>query len=239
MSNDKVIGVLGGMGPDATVDFMQKVIRLTPASRDQDHVRMLIDHHPKVPSRQNVSPEDDERIRESLAAMCLRLEAGGADFLVMVCNTAHGWLDRALARISIPFISIIDETVRVTAERCPGARKVGVLATPACLEASLYQAALQAAGLEAVVHDGDARIAIMGLIDRVKAGDQGDGVSAAMLAAANELVARGAEAIIAGCTEIPLVLRQAQLDVPLVSSTDELARRAVALATGTSSLHPS
>lgn len=239
MSDDKLVGVLGGMGPDATVDFMRKVIRLTPATRDQDHIRMLVDHQPRIPSRQNVSPEDDERIRESLADMCVRLERGGADFLVMVCNTAHGWLDRALARISIPFVSIIDETVRVIAARAPSARRVGILATPACLEAGLYQRALGDAGYEPLCHDEAGRLAIMALIDRVKAGDQGEAVSQALAQAAGELCARGADAIIAGCTEIPLVLRASQLDVPLLSSTDELARRTVELATGRAALQAS
>lgn len=224
------------MGPDATVDFMAKVIRMTPAERDQDHIRMLIDHDPKIPSRQNISVADDARVREMLAAMAERLEAAGADFLVLVCNTAHGWLDRARERVSIPFVGIIDETVRVIATRHPNTRRVGVLATPACLEQGLYQDALENAGLTALPVEGDERQALMQLIDRVKAGDQSEAVANGMATIARSLVEQGAEAIIAGCTEIPLVLQQAQLTVPLINSTDELARRTVALALGEASL---
>lgn len=220
------------MGPDATVDFMSKVIALTPAERDQDHIRMLIDHDPTIPSRQNVSVSDDAQIREMLATMAERLEAGGAEFLVMVCNTAHGWLDRARDRISIPIVSIIDETVSAISAQYPDARKVGILATPACLEIGLYQEALERAGLTALPVEGDHRRELMTLIDCVKAGDQSKAVSNGMAAIGRSLIEQGADAIIAGCTEIPLVLHPPQLTVPLVSSTDALARRTVALALG-------
>ena len=236
MRKEKTVGVLGGMGPDATVDFLHKVIALTPAERDQDHIRMLIDHDPKVPSRQNVSVEDDARIRENLAQMAERLEAAGADFLVLVCNTAHGWLDRALQRISIPFIDIIDVTVKVIAEQHGALRKVGIMATPACIDAGMYQDALERAGLIPLPAEGEVRVELMKLIDRVKAGDQSHAVSAGMAAIANQLIEQGADAVIAGCTEIPLVLKQDQLTVPLISSTDELARRTVSLALGETSL---
>lgn len=229
----KVAGVLGGMGPAATIDFMNKVIASTPARRDQDHIRMLVEHNPKVPSRQNTSDADDTIIRSQLADMALRLEAAGADFLVMVCNTAHGWLDEARRAVSIPFFSIVDVTVEALRERHPEVSAVAIMATPACTRGGLYQAALADAGITAVVPDDEALVSLMTLIDRVKAGDQGTAVSEAMADVATRLVADGADAVLAGCTEIPLVLHPDQLTVPLISSTDELARRTVALALGT------
>lgn len=232
MSEEKIVGVMGGMGPDATVDFMQKVIRLTSADRDQDHIRMLVDHNPKVPSRQNTTARDDVRIREDLAEMALRLEAAGADFLVMVCNTAHGWLQRALQQVNIPFINIVDETVAAISHRYPKARKVGIMATPACLEVGLYQEALEAAGYLPLPAEGELRRELIELIDAVKAGDQSDDIRKSMAAIARQLIEQGADIIIAGCTEIPLVLSQGQLTVPLISSTDELARRTVEIASG-------
>lgn len=229
---DKVAGVLGGMGPDATVDFMNKVIALTPADKDQDHVRMLVDHNPKVPSRQNLTPEDDVRVRRMLADMAVRLENAGAEFLVMVCNTAHAFDAEARARVSIPFVSIVDETVRAIRLRYPDARAVGIMATPSLVDAGLYQQALAGAGLAALPVDGAVRSALMDLIWQVKAGNQGAAIAEGMKQVAGDLVARGADAIIAGCTEIPLVLSQSALPVPLISSTDELARRTVELALG-------
>lgn len=232
MKKERTVGVLGGMGPDATVDFMAKVLKMTPAERDQDHIRMLVDHDPKIPSRQNISVADDARVREMLATMAERLEAAGADFLVLVCNTAHGWLDRAQQRVSIPFVSIIDETVRVIGTRYPNVKNVGILATPACLELGLYQDALENAGLTALPVEDASRKELMMLIDRVKAGEQDKAVSNGMATIARSLIEQGADAIIAGCTEIPLVLHAPQLTVPLINSTDELARRTVELALG-------
>jgi len=232
----KVAGVLGGMGPAATVDFMNKVIAFTPARRDHEHIRMLVEHNPKVPSRQNTSAADDTIIRDQLADMAQRLEAAGADFLVMVCNTAHGWLDEARRTVSIPFLSIVDVTVEALRGRYPEVRSAAIMATPACTRGGLYQAALADAAITPVVPDDEALASLMILIDRVKAGDQGRAVSEAMAAIAARLVADGANAVIAACTEIPLVLHPDQLPVPLISSTDELARCTVALALGTATL---
>ncbi|MDZ7643059.1 MAG: amino acid racemase [Woeseiaceae bacterium] len=236
MNAIKTVGVLGGMGPDATVDFMAKVIAATPAERDQDHIPMLIDHDPRVPSRQDTTPAEDVTIREMLAAMAVRLEAAGADFLVMVCNTAHGWLDLALERTTVPFVDIVEVTADALTARHPAVRTVGIMATPACLEAGLYQRVLESRGLASLPAEGRARRDLMRLIDRVKAGDQGEDVAAGMAVIAQGLVAQGADAVIAGCTEIPLVLAAEQLPVPLISSTDELARRTVALALGEATL---
>lgn len=231
-SSEKVVGVLGGMGPDATVDFMRKVIALTAGASDQDHIRMLVDHNPKVPSRQRASPDDAARIRRTLATMAAGLEAAGADFLVMVCNSAHAFVDEARRNVSIPFLSIVDETVRAIVTRHPEARTAGIMATPAAVDAGLYQDALAAAGLDALPVEGDVREALMDLIWKVKAGDRGRDVSDGMATIARSLAETGAEVIIAGCTEIPLVLDPARVPVPLLCSTDELARRTVELARG-------
>jgi len=234
----KVVGVLGGMGPDATVDFMRKVIAMTPASEDQDHIRMLVDHNPKVPSRQNPGQREAAGVRRALADMAAGLEAAGADFLVMVCNTAHAFDDEARRAVAIPFISIVRETVRAIRTRHPGAHAAGIMATPALLDAGLYQEALAASGIEPLPVHGASRAALMQLIWQVKAGDQGRAVADGMAAIARQLIGEGADVIIAGCTEIPLLLAQDTLAVPLLSSTDELARRTVELALGRAPLPP-
>ncbi|NNC77560.1 MAG: hypothetical protein HKN77_06305, partial [Woeseiaceae bacterium] len=85
----RIAGVLGGLGPVATVDFMQRVIDLTPVECEQDHVHMLVDQNPSVPNRQDAIMHGGESPAAALAAMALRLQKSGADFLVMPCNTAH------------------------------------------------------------------------------------------------------------------------------------------------------
>lgn len=228
----KVAGVLGGMGPDATVDFMAKVIALTPAGRDQDHVRMLVDHNPQVPNRQGAILAGGDDPAPVLAEMAVRLEAAGADFLVMPCNTAHVFAETISAAVRIPLVSIIDVTLDTLMDVAPGARRVGVLATDGCLGSGIFQDALAAAGLSPVLPEPGEIDRAMQLIARVKAGDRGADVSRGLAELGRRLIGRGAEAIILGCTEIPLVLRDGALDVPLIASTDALAARTVAIARG-------
>jgi len=229
MSNDrKIAGVLGGMGPEATVDFMAKVIALTPARKDQDHVRMVVDHNPTVPDRQSALLDGGEDPGLVIASMAAGLQTAGADFLVMPCNTAHVYLESMLDAINIPFISIIDLTVAA----CSEFESVGVLATDGCLQTKIYQRALTANNIQAVLpNDGELK-ELMRLITLIKTGEKGKTVASPMRDIAVAVVGKGAQAIIAGCTEIPLVLDESMLDVPLVSSTDVLAAATVAIAFG-------
>lgn len=228
--NRKTVGVLGGMGPEATIDFMAKVIALTPADTDQDHIHMLVDHNPSVPIRQDHILGAGEDPGPAIAAMAKRLEQAGADFLVMPCNTAQAYEQKILDAVSIPLISIIDESVAAIADAAPKAKAVGVLATIGCLQANMYQHAMAAKNLLPVLPDREELEQLMTLVFGVKAGAIDNSVKQSMRELADALVARGAEAIIAGCTEIPLVLDDSMLEVPLISSTDVLALRTVQLA---------
>ena len=233
MSNEqKTVGVLGGMGPEATVDFMAKVIALTDASCDQDHIRMLVDHNPHVPNRQDAILGDGEDPGLVLADMAADLEASGADFLVIPCNTAYVFEDAILAATHIPLISIIGVSVAAAQELAPGAERIGLLATDGCLQAGIYQAGLEAAGLSAELPTPEEMQQIMALVKVIKAGKQSESTGREMATLAEALASRGAGAIIAGCTEIPLVLDEGAVSVPLVSSTDALAEITVKLATG-------
>ncbi len=229
MGNDwKVAGVLGGMGPGATVDFMAKVIASTSSSKDQDHVRMLVDHNPAVPDRQFALLGDGEDPGRVIASMAAGLQTGGADFLVMPCNTAHAYVDAMLDAISIPFVSIIDLIVAA----CSDFESVGLLATAGCLRTRIYQEALAAKNINAVLSSEPELDELMRLIKLIKAGERGEAISSQMRRLAEAQVNKGAQAIIAACTEIPLVLDESMLDVPLVSSTDVLAAATVSFARG-------
>lgn len=229
---------MGGMGPDATVDFMAKVIALTNSGRDQDHIHMLVDHDPTVPNRQVALRDGDPDVARRLAAMARRLQDAGADFLVMVCNTAHAFADAIEEATSIPFISIIDESVREIEVVCPSAQKVGLMATDGCIETGIYQRAVEASGRQAVVPDGGELSELMDLIHAVKAGDKSAGITAAMESVASKLVGKGADVLIAGCTEIPIVFEGKGFSVPVVASTNVLAQRTVELAKGIQPLPP-
>jgi len=232
VKKSRIVGVLGGMGPDATVDFMSKVIAATSAETDQDHAHMIVDHNPRVPDRQAAILGDGEGPGPVLAAMAARLESAGADFLVMPCNTAHVFRNSVTAATSIPFLSIIDATIAAIANQCPDAKAVGVLATDGCLRANVYQEALAEQGIEMILPDEQELGELMRLIERIKGGEQSAAVASNMAGLANALVGQGAQAVIAGCTEIPLVLNAAMIDVPLICSTDILAEKTAAIACG-------
>ena len=208
------------MGPDTTVDFMSKVIAATSATRDQDHAHLIVDQDPTVPNRQAALLGDGEDPGPAMAAMARRLEQAGADFLVMPCNTAHAFAPAITAAVAIPLLSIIDVTVAA----CQGHDRAGILATAGCLEAGLYQDAFAAAGMVPVLPDAAEVAEISRLAVEIKRGNRGPDVAKRMRAVADALVARGARVLVAACTEIPLVLTADRLTVPLISSTDELAR---------------
>ncbi len=216
------------MGPDATVDFMARVLALTPAVTDQDHIPMLVDHNPCVPARRAALFDGGEDPGAAIAAMGQRLEAAGADYLVMVCNFAHAYVEQLQRTTAIPLLSIVEET----AEACTAYDKVAVLASDGCLGAGLYQAALGHRGVEFVLPEPDEMTELMRLINRVKAGDRGPAVARDMRSLATRVAERGAEAVVAGCTEIPVVLDAADVAMPLLSSTDLLAAAVVAIGRG-------
>lgn len=215
----RILGVLGGMGPAATVGFLAQLQALTPAQGDADHIRVLMDMNPQVPDR-NRTPELAEAV---LAEMAQRLKTAGAEVLAMPCNTAHAQA-AGIRAAGLPFIDMIAETTQAVA--ASGARRVGVLATPG--GEALYVAAFQAAGLTPVLLEGPDREAFMARIYGVKAGETGEAARSRMKALAAGLVARGADGLVAGCTEVPLLLAQADVSVPLTDSAEVLARACVA-----------
>ena len=224
------VGVLGGMGPEATIDFMAEVLQLTDADRDQEHIHLIVDQNPKVPNRQQAIRSGNDDVGPMLAEMAARLERAGADFLVMPCNSAHVFDSAIREATSLPFISIVDVCVESIPQAGPDGGRVGLMATDGLAETGLYQRALGKAGFEAVLPNAREQERLMTLIHRIKGGDKQDDVARGTEELARVLVERGAATVLAACTEIPLVLKAEHLTVPLVSSTEALAKRTVALA---------
>ena len=223
-----VIGVLGGMGPAATADFYARLVTATAAARDQDHPRVLIDGDPTVPCRNAAMAGQGPSPGPALGAMAQGLERAGADVVVMPCNAARVWADEVRAATALPFIHRVEATVEAAVARRPGLRVAGVLAASACLDGRLYHEAFARHQVEVHAPEGAARDAFMALIGRIKRGDIGPEVQAGMADLASDLVHAGAELVVAGCTEVPLVLGAHSLTVPLVNSTDVLVARALA-----------
>ncbi|MER3455435.1 MAG: aspartate racemase [candidate division GAL15 bacterium] len=219
----RTVGVLGGMGPRATVDFLQKLIERTPARRDQDHLRVVVDNNPQIPDRSQHILAGGEDPTPALVATAQNLERAGADFLVIPCNTAHHFLDRIRAAVRIPVLDITE----AVADRAAAFSAVGLLATRATVVASLYQKALAKHGCRVLVPSPRRQEQVDRAIYAVKAGDLGPRVRAWVREAAEELISGGAQALVLGCTEIPLVVDPEEWGVPVLDSTALLAEAAV------------
>ena len=215
----KTLGVLGGMGPAATLDFLAKLQAATPAGRDQDHLRVLVDINPQVPDRNDPGNAPGP----VLAAMAVGLRDAGAQVLAIACNTAHAYTDEVRAASGLPLVDMID--IACQSARLGGADRVGILATGLALV--LYTDRLKGMGLEPICLSKAKQEWFMSLLYRIKAGDMGEEVQDEMVAVAESLVEAGAQAVIAGCTEVPLVLSQDELDVPLIDAGQVLAERCV------------
>jgi len=226
----KTVGVIGGLGPLATLDFFERVLRRTRTYKEEDHLRLIIDNNTKIPDRNAYGRGEGPSPAPALAASARGLETAGAEFIVMACNTAHAWGADIRAAITVPFVSMIDTTVAAVADLRPEA--AGVLAVDACLSAGLYQSALKTAGVRPILLPADSQKTFIELIYRIKSGDTGETVRRAMATLARRLEAQGAEVLIAGCTEIPLVLTGDDIEGELVSSTDALVERTILLAGG-------
>jgi aspartate racemase len=219
-----VLGVLGGMGPAATLDFLQNLHAFTPAKADADHIRVLMDLNPQVPDRNTMGTAAGVVLAEMAGA----LAGAGAQVLAMPCNTAHAHADLIQRASGLPLIDLIGEGAK--AARQSGARRVGVLGTKGALR--LYREYLAAQALGMVSLPPERQEAFMATIYRIKGGDLSPAAKAEMIGFANELIADGAEAVIAGCTEAPLVIRAGDIRAEFIDPGELLARRCVAVCLG-------
>jgi aspartate racemase len=228
-SSAGLIGVLGGMGPLATVDFMQKLARATPARIDQDHVPALVSSIPQIPDRTEAFRGKGPSPLEALVECAVRLEAAGVGMIVMPCNTAHLWFDDIRQRVGTPMLHIVDAAIQDALQRCGSHARIGLLATEATTASGLY-VDRRPPGREApkwvLPTDEEMAELVMPGIAEVKAGRLQSG-RLLLENAASALRRRGAEALVLGCTEIPIVIDDDIAQLPTVDATDSLARRAV------------
>jgi aspartate racemase len=228
---DRVVGILGGMGPDATVDLMQRILRLTPAEDDGDHLRVLVDNNPRVPSRiAALIDGDGPSPLPALQAMARGLESQGADFLVMPCNTAHHYHADVAAAVDIPFLNLPELVSSRLRRREPRVRRVGLLASSALQVIHLYEPWLEEAGMTALYPEAALQDDLMELIRAVKSGRVEEHGTAALGAAAEQLAFDGADCLLIACTELSVVADRRALEQPVIDAADVLARETVAFA---------
>ncbi len=214
MTVRKIVGVLGGMGPAATAEFFRRLVDATPAQTDEEHLHVIVDNDPSVPDRTNAILRGGPSPAEALAAIARRLERAGADLLVMPCNTAHVYIEEIRASVSIPALDMIRETVAVI-----GRSSVGLLATDGTIETGLFQEACEARGVRVVVPTSADQRSIMDAIASIKRGENPRRIEEEIEPIVCRLEREGAEAVIAGCTEISLVPGDG-MSIPWIDALD-------------------
>lgn len=232
MHETKCMGIIGGLGPAATIAFMSSVLARTPLERTGRNLHVIADSNPGVPDVNAAVLGQGESPLENLRVMARRLEAAGADFLVMACNAAHFYEDGIRNAVAIPFLSMVEVTCAHIAEALPAARRVGLVATDGGIGCGIYQRALALRGIETLVPSQAQTEAVMAAVSRIRAGDVGASVRKALIGQVNGLVKAGAACVIAGCTEIPLVLGGDDTITTVIDPSEVLAQAAVDFAVG-------
>jgi aspartate racemase len=203
---EKIVGIIGGMGPEATVDLMLRVIKATPALDDADHIRMIVDNNPKIPSRIKALQDGiGESPGPCMADMARKLAAWGADFLVIPCNTAHYYYSEVQSEVEIPVLHMIELTASRVVQDNPGIKTAGVMATTATLKTGLYSTALGRHGIKVIYPSEDLQNRLMESIRTIKTGKYGKPEVEKLKAAAESLVAENAQALILACTELSII----------------------------------
>ena len=227
---DRIVGILGGMGPKATVDLLAKIVEETHAKTEQDDLRIIIDNNPKMPSRQEAILNGGESPVPVMIETARNIERAGADFLILGANTPHYYFDEIASAIHIPMIHIIDEAVKDMKRRIPGIKKVGVLATSAAAKACLYESSCRRFGVDVVAATAEEQDIIQESFYTFKFHGRTAGCVKAIRQCGDALIARGAESLIMGCTEFPVILSGEAFTVPLTDPNDIIARVVVAYA---------
>ncbi len=226
----KTIGVLGGMGPEATVYFFNLIVQETAAVRDQDHIPIIIYNLPQVPARTTAilgkGPSPVPLLRKGIR----RLSETGVDFIVIPCITAHAFLSEVKTAGQVPILSLLDEALIFTRKKIPGLKRAGLLASTGTLRSRLFHTAYAEAAIEIITPTDPEQAKVMEAVfgkRGIKAGFTRGHPRKLIIDAARGLIRRGAQAIIAGCTEIPLVLRDEDIPVPLIEPMRIAARAAI------------
>ncbi len=235
MKELKTLGVIGGIGPMATVCFMDMVVSRTHAERDQDHIPMLIFNDTRIPDRTDhildkTKPNPLPRMIEDAR----KLEANGADIIVIPCNTAHYFYEEIAKSVSVPVLNIIEVTVNRARAARPGLKKLGILATRGTIEGGGYKKYCDEVGIEYCVPDERDQQVIMDIIyNQVKAGKSADIIALSGVIA--DMEHEGCDAVILGCTELSVVNKQYNITgtrPDVIDSMEALAEETVAACGG-------
>jgi aspartate racemase len=222
----KILGILGGMGPLATADLFKKVVLLTEAERDQNHIHILVDSNPLIPDRTAFLAGHGENPLRYLVDSAKRLESMKANCIIMPCNTAHYFYDDIVKEINTPFLNMIEETAKKISRKHGHIKKAGLLATAGTCNSGLYEKVFTNYGIEIAKPDKKHQDHIVKLILNVKKGRFNMDISG-IYETIDNLKDKNAEIFILGCTELPIAFQVFNIKEKTVDPTAVLAESAI------------
>lgn len=221
----KSIGIIGGMGAAATCDLFKKIIHMTDAKSDQEHIHVFIDSNTNIPDRTKAILGGGTDPVPEMVRSGIRLQSMGADVLIMPCNTAHYFYDKITPFFDIPLLNMLKVTAHEIQKR--QLSKVGLLATDGTIQSGVYHAVLAEAGIDAVIPSPRKQASVMAVIyNGIKASNRNIDL-AGFYDAIDELFKKGAEILILGCTELPVAFELFHIDRPAIDPTTVLAAAAI------------
>ncbi len=228
--NEQVLGVLG-LSPYATIDFLRKLADETPANKDWEHLRVIIDLNTKIPSRGRALDLGEENPSTHIRDAILELKKRKADFVVIPCNTVHYFYKEITQELPVKVLNMIEENSRYIVNNFPKIRKVGILASKTTTNHGLYENFLNEHDIS-VINLPHEQARITQIIEEVKVGNDTDRIKNESKILVEELVKQGAEAIILGCTELPLVINQGDFRIPILDTNKILAKSCLKIIKG-------
>ena len=221
----KKLGIIGGLGPMATVYFMQLLTQMSDAKSDQEHMEILLHSKPQIPDRTRfIIGQSKENPFPPMVEIGIDLKSQGADLIAVPCITAHYFQKKLEAEIGIPILNAIEETALCLKES--GIGRAGIMATDGTIESGLFQKAFEEEKIQCILPDRESQQAVMDMIyGKIKAGEQVD--PDVFQDAAGKLFDKGAEAVLLACTELSLVKRDLEIGAGFLDVMEVLARKAV------------
>ncbi len=230
MEAEKIVGVLGGMGPEATIEFMHRLVNKNKAISDSGHIHCIVDQNSKVPNRIRSINGEGPSSGPVLADMAKRLEAYGVDMLCMPCNTAHYYLADIQEASSLPFVDMITCTVEHLIKTNPDEKVVGLLATNSTIQTDIFKRKLEAYGLEEANPCPELQERVNAVIRAVKQGHKGEESINTLKGIIADFRKSGVNVLIAACTELSVICPKD--DPAIIDALDCLADKVVLLVKG-------
>jgi len=220
----KRLGILGGMGPAASAEFVTRLIRQTPAGHDQEHIPFVLWNEPRIPDRSTSMRNGDNQPMLWLLQGIQALKTVGCDHIVIPCNSAHYWYDD-MAKMGVPITHIVDSIADQLRALHLENETIGVMGTQGTIEHGLYQSRLESQGWTCIVPDrAEMDFFVQPAIDLIKAGKIAES-QLLLMKVIHSLIDRGARAVVLGCTELPLSISISSVEgVPVVNSIDSLVQ---------------